>query len=275
MRATGLVVMASYNLDGVSSMNAICTARKASMQCSCRRGFCLCSVSAGSVAVAVVGHVVGRVTGEDIALAKLSALKASRAERRDKATAVKLQAEEEEQWHTAQIDLIEQIEAEIRESGAAAGDVLLSSGVGGADSVGVDGPVVKPGVTIAEIWGSGYKFYEPDDKENPEYDVRVLVGKRTNRERAMAVARVYGKRLRESSLADVILRTGDTAAVDVASIRGSLGGLVRYGGEWKRERGWLVYRGTSLEPDKPWILQLTEERNELRRRERKVANLSI
>ena len=185
--------------------------------------------------------------------------------------AAKLRAEEEEQWHTAQIDLIEQIEVDIRESGAAAVEVLLSPEVGEAEGVRFDRSVVKPGETITEIWGPNFQFFEPDDKDNPDYDVRVAAGQRTNRERAMAVARVYGKHLKESSLADVILRTGDAAAVDVAAIRGSLGGLVRYGGEWKRERGWLVYRGASLEPDKPWILQLTEERNERRRLEREVA----
>ena len=206
-----------------------------------------------------------------MASAKLIALKAAHAERRDKAIAAKLQAAEEEQWHTAQIDLIEQIEAESRESGAAAGEVLLSPEVGGAEGVGVDGLVVKPGETITEIWGPNYRFFEPDEKDKPDYDVRVAAGKRSNRDRAMAVARVYGRRLRESSLADVIWRTGDTAAVDAASIRGALGGLVRYGADWTRERGWLVYRGASLEPDEPWILQLTEERDERRRREHEGA----
>ena len=59
LQAAWLVEMASYNLDGVSQINAIYIARMASMQCFCRRGFCLRSGSAGSVVVAVVVHVAG------------------------------------------------------------------------------------------------------------------------------------------------------------------------------------------------------------------------
>ena len=77
----------------------------------------------------------------------------------------------------------------------------------------------------------------------PIYDVRVVSGYDSNRDRARAAARVYGHQLREGSLAAAIFETGETSAVDVSSARSSLGSIVRYGHEWTRLNGWLYYQG--------------------------------
>ena len=92
----------------------------------------------------------------------------------------------------------------------------------------------------------------------PVYDVRAVAGLGTIRERAYAAASVYGRRLREVSLAQAIFETGETAAPDAKSARWSLGSLVRYGDEWVRCRGWLVYKGT-LTPNKEMIREMYEE----------------
>ena len=126
----------------------------------------------------------------------------------------------------------------------------------------VAAPAYKPGTTIAGIRGRDFWRRIPDvDEEtgDPIYDMRVVSGKGNSRERARAAARVYGYRLKESSLADAIFRTGETRAADPASIRGSLGGLVRYGGDWRRDRGFLVYCGDELEPDWDTLRELACE----------------
>ena len=90
------------------------------------------------------------------------------------------------------------------------------------------------------------------------YAVRVVEGFGTIREKAYAAARVYGRRLREVSLAKAIFETGETAAPDAKSARWSLGSLVRYGDEWVRRNGYLVYRGT-LTPNWEIIREMYEE----------------
>lgn len=95
------------------------------------------------------------------------------------------------------------------------------------------------------------------------YDSRVVVGKSTNRLRALAVARVYGPRLKLASLADTLFRAGETRATDVASVKASLGGLTRYGVDWQRvASGWLEYKGEGLAPNREMILELLKERQE-------------
>ena len=97
----------------------------------------------------------------------------------------------------------------------------------------------------------------------PVYDSRVVVGRPTNRLRALAVARVYGPRIKLASLADTIFRAGETRATDVASVKASLGGLTRYGVDWQRvASGWLEYKGEGLAPNREMILELVEERRE-------------
>ena len=106
-------------------------------------------------------------------------------------------------------------------------------------------------------------FFEPDDDDvtgEPVYDVRTVRGKRNNRQRVLAAARVYGPKLREVSLAKAIYETGETKAGDPASIRSSLGGLVRYGGDWEREHGWLHFLGEELGQKCDMILTLIKER---------------
>ena len=104
-------------------------------------------------------------------------------------------------------------------------------------------------------------FLVPDEEGSPlepVYDVRVVSGFRTFREKAYAAARVYGRRLREVSLAKAIFETGETAAPDAKSARWSLGSLTRYGDEWIRDRGWLIYRG-ELTPNLELIREMYEE----------------
>ena len=103
------------------------------------------------------------------------------------------------------------------------------------------------------------------ENDEPIYLVSVVSGKRNSRERAFAAARVYGPELREISLAYAIFQTGETRAADAASVRGSLGGLVKYGADWRRERGWLIYQGAGLKPDMVTIFRLTRENDELKR----------
>ena len=107
------------------------------------------------------------------------------------------------------------------------------------------------------------KFLPPrkdPETDEPLYDVCVVRGQRSNRRRAYAAATVYGPELRESSLAAAIYATGETKAGDATSVRSSLGALVRYGDDWKRENGWLVYRHNDLEPDMELITKLVERR---------------
>lgn len=93
----------------------------------------------------------------------------------------------------------------------------------------------------------------------PLYDFKAVSGS-SYRERAFHAARVYGPELRESSLAEAIYATGETNANDPTSVRTSLGSLVRYGDQWTREKGWLVYRGDDLVPNTDLIKALAEER---------------
>ena len=94
--------------------------------------------------------------------------------------------------------------------------------------------------------------------------------KGTNRKRALAAARVYGRKLREPALAAAIFQTGETKASDAGSVRASLGVLVRHGQEWERQKGWLYYRGENLEPDRDTIRRLNGEREE-RKRESQIS----
>ena len=106
-------------------------------------------------------------------------------------------------------------------------------------------------------------FIEPDHDDvtgEPVYDVHVVRGKKNNRQRVMAAARVYGPKLREVSLANVIYETGETKAGSPASVRSSLGGLVRYGGDWERENGWLHFMGEELSQNRDMMRMLINER---------------
>ena len=58
------------------------------------------------------------------------------------------------------------------------------------------------------------------------------------------MARSFGSH----ALAAAIYATGDTKAADATSVRASLGALVRYGNDWRRENGWLVYQHNDLQP---------------------------
>lgn len=113
------------------------------------------------------------------------------------------------------------------------------------------------------------KFLPPELDENgePHYDQRVVSKKRTYRLRTLAAARVYGPEIREKSLADAIFRTGETGASSPAAARASLSGLTRYGEEWTRRDGWLVYQGEVLEPDLAMIRLLVNERDQRRRQD--------
>ena len=165
-------------------------------------------------------------------------------------------------------EIVRQIMAEDGMSDAGAGEPQVPPGGGGVDSPGVGGPVYKRGDTMRQMFGPNWQYCTPDrdgESDEPIYSVSVVSGKRNSRERAFAAARVYGPELREMSLAYAIFQTGETRAADAASVRGSLGGLVKYGADWRRERGWLIYQGAGLKPDMVTIFRLTRENDELKR----------
>lgn len=129
----------------------------------------------------------------------------------------------------------------------------------------VDVPVYERGSTISQLHGPDFWRFEPDVDETsgePGYDVDSLRGKRNSRERAISAVRIYGYRLRESALADAIFRTGETNAASPASIRGSLSGLVKYGNDWRREHGYLIYQGPRFDPDWDKLRELSLKRRE-------------
>ena len=211
---------------------------------------------------------------------RIHRLESAFAEKHKHAAAEELRAGGERRWYAVQLEIIRQLKVEVAELGGAAGEVLVTPEVGGVGNPGVDDRVAERLAWRKALFDDDFesrKYFTPDhDKETrgPVYDLRVLVGKRDNRERALSAAQVYGRRLREAALADAIFRTGETGSIDAASVRGSLGGLVRYGSDWKRERGWLVYLRETLEPDQETILQLNWERNERQRRERQEEETS-
>jgi len=111
----------------------------------------------------------------------------------------------------------------------------------------------------AEPAGEGF-FHPQTDLATgePIYEVHVVKGLGTTRERAHAAARVYGYRLREVSLARAIFETGETSAPDEKSARWSLGSLTRYKDEWIRDKGFLVYQ-KQLTPNEDLIREMYEE----------------
>ena len=111
-----------------------------------------------------------------------------------------------------------------------------------------------------EDYGFLWAASDPESGE-PMYDVRVVSGYKTTRERAHAAAQVYGHQLREKSLADAIFATGETSASDGASARSSLGSVVRYGNEWSRLSGWLYFLG-DLTRNAEMVRLLTSEGSE-------------
>ena len=111
-----------------------------------------------------------------------------------------------------------------------------------------------------EDFGFLWAASDPESGE-PMYDVRVVSGYKTTRERAHAAAQVYGHQLREKSLANAVFATGETSASDGASARSSLGSVVRYGNEWSRLSGWLYFLGDLTRNEKV-IQLLTSEGSE-------------
>lgn len=155
--------------------------------------------------------------------------------------------------------LVEQLRV-VREAKGAAQALVGGVGIpGGQEAV-----VRSLPTQIVDPSDEDYGFLWPalDPKTgDPLYDVRVVAGYNTNRERAYAAARVYGRQLREKSLADAIFKTGETSAPDGASARSSLGSLVRYGNEWMRLNGWLYCLG-ELTCNAEMVRLLTEESSE-------------
>ena len=202
----------------------------------------------------------------DELVAHLLELRAGFLDMKERGTEEELRGATTRRWAEQQLEIVDRAIV-----AAKAGWV----GVGGTVSSGDEPAVVDP---IAEETGGRRRFerrripgaeievpyfFEPDlDDVTGElvYDVRVLKGKKTNRARVMAAVRVYGPKLREVSLAKAIYATGETNAASPASVRSSLGGLVRYGGDWERENGFLHYRGDELPRNVDMIRTLINER---------------
>ena len=180
------------------------------------------------------------------------------------------QADGVEKWVAGQERILEQLKAALGiTDDATDGDGAWQAG-GEAGGVAGESPVYERGSTIRQTLGDNWEYllpeyFSPDKDEEtrePIYDVGVVSGLRNSRERALAAARVYGPNLRERALAKAIFLTGETRAADAASVRGSLGGLVKYGAEWRRERGSLIYEGKDLKPDWETIRRLSAARKE-------------
>ncbi len=179
------------------------------------------------------------------------------------------QGAEEKRWADVNLELLDQIEAKARHLlGAAEYADLSLHGQEGADSSLYD-RLRNLHISRRFIFGGdsdSFQYLAPD-YDGPTgralYALPVVAGKGTNRRRAFAAARVYGPKLDTASLADAIFRTGETRAVDAASVKSSLGTLVRYGQEWKRsEGGVLEYVGDGLTPNQEMILKLLEKSHE-------------
>lgn len=185
-------------------------------------------------------------------------------------------AAEEKRWATAQLELVRQAKAEAQWLLGAAGVADVSAEDAAVTEARVERPRGLDADWRRSLFGdfAMIGFLPPDhDPETGEivYDVRTVSGRRNNRLRAWSAACVYGPRLKASSLAAAIFATGDTKASGPESVQSSLGGLVRYGSEWRREPGgWLVYAGEGLAPNREMILQFTRERNERQREANQV-----
>ena len=155
--------------------------------------------------------------------------------------------------------------AEVAALGGESGEVAVSpegvvdAAVAGAErevGTGHDGPA----------WQFDRPFFRflPPRKDpqtgKPLYDVSTVSGKQSYRERAKSAAEVHGPEIYEQALAEAIYATGETKAPNATSVRTSLGSLTRYGDEWERHQGWLVYRGDDLTPNIDLIKALVEER---------------
>ena len=194
----------------------------------------------------------------------LAELEAALLERRRKAEADESRAAEDVRWTTRQLEIVSELKA------LSGGAVTLPEG-GEVDVAGDERPAYDRRGVLERLLGPGVVSppFAPIDRDDetgePVYDSRVVAGKRNNRQRVFAAARVYGPELREASLADAIFSTGETRARSAQSVRSSLGVLIRYGKGWERDRGTLTYVGNDLTPNKEFILVLLKERDEKRR----------
>ncbi len=193
----------------------------------------------------------------------LVALEAAFLEREREAAEREMRGAGDRVWFAKQIERIRRIMAvaDVQPGGSDEGQVKPAGGLDVSDA---GEPRAERIARLREEYGPHLPFLVPEKDDNGKsvYDDSVPRGLKTNRERAWALARVYGERLRESSLADVIFRTGETRATSPQSVRGGLSGLVRYGQGWVRDRGELVYQGNDLRPDGETINRLIQERDE-------------
>ena len=194
----------------------------------------------------------------------LAELEAALLERRRKAEADESRAADVVRRATRQLEIVSELKA------LSGGAVTLPEG-GEVDVAGDERPAYDRRGVLERLLGPGVVSppFAPIDRDDetgePVYDSRVVAGKRNNRQRVFAAARVYGPELREASLADAIFSTGETRARSAQSVRSSLGVLIRYGKGWERDRGTLTYVGNDLTPNKEFILVLLKERDEKRR----------
>ncbi len=190
-------------------------------------------------------------------------------ERRAKAD--KIRARDESVWLTELLAGLERSIADAEMIGGLDDETIVPSEAGAVADSSVDDPVAARFARLDETFGEDFRsllFFTADKDEQTgvyQYDPSVVADKGSNRNKALAAARVFGRKIQERGLAEAIFKTGETKAADANSVRASLGVLVRYGQEWRRERGHLVYQGDHLEPDRVTILRLTAEREEKKR----------
>ena len=200
-------------------------------------------------------------------LSNLAELRAALVEQRRQGSAKRQEGEEQERLAEANLALLDLIEAEAWQ---------LLGERRGAD-VSLESAEIEPSAArdawsirrarLEALFGCDWDsmlYLTPDHDEEtgvPIYQPCVVSGQPTNRLRAFAAARVYGKTLRIKSLADSIYRTGETRATNSASVKSSLSGLIRYGRDWQRkDGGWLEYVGEGLSPNREMIIRLAGER---------------
>ena len=93
----------------------------------------------------------------------------------------------------------------------------------------------------------------------PVYDPRVVKGYRRNRQRVIALTRVYGPVIRGRSAGRAIFESGETHAASVESAAANLNTLAKHkSGEFSRDSGTYTYHG-EIEPDLEMIAVVSGE----------------
>ena len=93
----------------------------------------------------------------------------------------------------------------------------------------------------------------------PVYDPRVVRGYKRNRQRVIALTRVYGPVIRGRAAGRAIFESGETHAASVESAAANLNALAKHkSGEFTRDSGTYTYHG-DIDPDVEMIALVSGE----------------